>query len=641
MFKKNTKITEIDSEKNNIYTVINNTKQRNINIVLIIDEAHREISFNKDDINAKQIIINELDPYKIIKVSATLQQVNDNPDYIITYEDVRQECAIKKSIEINSFDHSIRNIDKYSENIQLILSAIKKQKEVKKAYYKNNINIKPLIIIQIPDNVVIDKIISTEDLLIQKIEEFLEKNNYKRGINYAIWLDKLKTNKKEEILDNNSNIEILIFKQAIATGWDIPRANILIRIREAKTKAFNIQTLGRILRNPLFKYYDNNLIDNAFVYTKDEKYKEYIKQEEIVIDSDEFKIAPRSTKSKISNFNLKRRLLKPHFNKQELVDYVVDKIINNKNFLDFFNYDKFDIKIDKAEIDTKLVVEPNKNKIQNKIDDSINQQQLNLLSSTTLFDLYIKYKTITKSSELNSLILDAIANNLTKINKKIKDFYWACCKNWEKTKIKIGNQLITLNQLIEKTKNEFLNSNISEEYEDYFLPITYQFDTKKYNVDEWDYINTYEVSLMTKKLDSKNEEEFYKKIRDSFDDNNYIHLLRNGTTKNDYYTDYLDNETKIRKFYPDFILVNEKTKKTWIFEAKGIKNNDIDKYTEYKFDSMMELFEYYLKQKKINNEYHFKGAIKVSLDKDNLVFYNENGEKMEFRDLKREINKEE
>jgi len=58
----------------------------------------------------------------------------------------------------------------------------------------------------------------------------------------AIWLSEDKTNK--ELIDlDNSPVKVLIFKQAIATGWDCPRAQILIMFREIKTISFEIQTV--------------------------------------------------------------------------------------------------------------------------------------------------------------------------------------------------------------------------------------------------------------------------------------------------------------------------------------------------------------------------------------------------------------
>ncbi|MDE6472998.1 MAG: DEAD/DEAH box helicase family protein, partial [Ureaplasma sp.] len=356
MFKKGTKISEINSEKNDIYRVINNTKNKGINIVLIIDEAHREIKSTNEYFSIKQNIINEMDPYKIIKVSATLEQVNEKPDYKISYEDVRDESAIKKNIIICDIDNN-----NMTENEQLIIAAIKKQNEIKEAYLKNKIDINPLILIQIPDNYIVDKNINNEDILLSEINNILAKYNYKEGYNYALWLSNNKTvAEKEKIIDNKSPIDILIFKTAIATGWDIPRANILVRIREPKTKAFNIQTLGRILRNPFFKYYENELIDNAFVFTKDEKYSEYIKQENIVSYEKDFKNVKRSSKAINSTFIIDKKIIKHEINKEEMINEITEIIIKDDKFKnEFLNYKHECTKNSAIKISSKLIIDNN------------------------------------------------------------------------------------------------------------------------------------------------------------------------------------------------------------------------------------------------------------------------------------------
>lgn len=63
-------------------------------------------------------------------------------------------------------------------------------------------------------------------------------------------------------------------KQAVSTGWDCPRAKVLVKLRENMTETFEIQTLGRIRRMPRVKHYGDNRLDFCFLYTFDEKYKE-------------------------------------------------------------------------------------------------------------------------------------------------------------------------------------------------------------------------------------------------------------------------------------------------------------------------------------------------------------------------------
>ncbi|ULX28458.1 hypothetical protein H5U44_03900 [Staphylococcus aureus] len=61
---------------------------------------------------------------------------------------------------------------------------------------------------------------------------------------------------------------MLIFKSAIATGYDIDRAHILVKLRDAKSEVFNAQVLGRVLRTQFKQFYDDDLVDSAYVYTE-------------------------------------------------------------------------------------------------------------------------------------------------------------------------------------------------------------------------------------------------------------------------------------------------------------------------------------------------------------------------------------
>lgn len=70
-------------------------------------------------------------------------------------------------------------------------------------------------------------------------------------------------------------------KQAISTGWDAPRAKILVTLRVNMEVEFTLQTIGRIRRMPEQKHYDNELLDNSFVFSNDTNYiNKVLKDEE-------------------------------------------------------------------------------------------------------------------------------------------------------------------------------------------------------------------------------------------------------------------------------------------------------------------------------------------------------------------------
>jgi len=83
----------------------------------------------------------------------------------------------------------------------------------------------------------------------------------------AIYLSEGKRN-LENISKNGNEAEVLIFKQAIALGWDCPRAYILVLFREWHSANFSIQTVGRILRMPETQHYaENEELNKGYVYT--------------------------------------------------------------------------------------------------------------------------------------------------------------------------------------------------------------------------------------------------------------------------------------------------------------------------------------------------------------------------------------
>ena len=160
---------------------------------------------------------------------------------------------IKKEVLINPNLKDFYNLD-FDTDEYILAQALQKQKELQELYKKSNSKIKPLVLVQLPSE---SK--STSELDQTKLKRTIEILNTKFDINFenkklAIWLDKDKTNK--DLMDEeNSPVEVLIFKQAIATGWDCPKAQILVMFRDIKTITFEIQTIGRILRMPEAKHY--------------------------------------------------------------------------------------------------------------------------------------------------------------------------------------------------------------------------------------------------------------------------------------------------------------------------------------------------------------------------------------------------
>jgi len=245
-----------DKESTNFRELVKNTKQSETKIILIIDESHTN-STSKRAIEIRDEIIKA---HLTIEMSATPVLTEGEYQQKVKVEplDVIDEGMIKKEIVIN--DHIDLTTDDETTTQELILqSALNKRVSLVQSYQESNIKVNPLVLIQIPTG-------SEGEDKQEFIEEFLAKNNItSENKKLAVWLSEEKINL--EVLNNNNNeVEFLIFKQAISTGWDCPRAQVLVRFREVKSIVFNIQVVGRILRMPEAKHYKNDALNKAYIY---------------------------------------------------------------------------------------------------------------------------------------------------------------------------------------------------------------------------------------------------------------------------------------------------------------------------------------------------------------------------------------
>ncbi len=270
---KNTIVKENEQEFY-LAKVLEKTREQGRKIILIIDESH--YSAGAQDKKGKQSanrIREDIGADLTIEVSATPLLEGDD-DVKVQLEEVKKEGMVKKAVLLNDdFDNFIKQGKIQTQKLSggseelVIGAAMAKRQEIINAYKKAGVDINPLILIQLPDRKT-----SLEDRIRERVENIL-KNKYKitseKGNNkLAIWLSGEHIN-KDDVERADSEVQVLIFKQAIALGWDCPRAQILILFREWHSKIFSIQTVGRIMRmpEPDQGYYKSEVLNYGYVYT--------------------------------------------------------------------------------------------------------------------------------------------------------------------------------------------------------------------------------------------------------------------------------------------------------------------------------------------------------------------------------------
>ena len=243
-----------------LYDITGRTQLDNrIPIVVIVDEEHM---FSGKNAKKSEKVLARINPKLEIRISAT--PISQGDEMVTVYrEDVVKEEMIKESIVLNP----ALNPGDDSLTETLIREALAKRNEIAQAYNSLNININPLLLIQLPNDT--NEANTAEDTRIK--DEVVKYLSAKEGITVqngrlAVWLSKEKEN-LQGIEDLDNLTEVLLFKQAIALGWDCPRAAVLLIFRKMESFTFTMQTLGRILRMPEQKFYTNPLLNKGYVYT--------------------------------------------------------------------------------------------------------------------------------------------------------------------------------------------------------------------------------------------------------------------------------------------------------------------------------------------------------------------------------------
>ncbi len=264
----NVLMRENESDRN-LPAFVKNTRSAGREIILIVDESHHHYWSRQ----SQELVTDVITPKLTIEVSAT-PTIEPSPSdvatgesgyVVVSYDAVVAEGMIKADIIINKEIGEYRDL-KNSADEAIIDASIAQQIELMDLYKRQNASVNPLLLIQLPSasqsTSALDasKLEAIETYLADKHDITIENGKL------AVWLSERKEN-LENIIVNDSEVQVLIFKQAIALGWDCPRAQILVMFREITNPTFEIQTIGRILRMPEAKHYDVPELNEAFVYT--------------------------------------------------------------------------------------------------------------------------------------------------------------------------------------------------------------------------------------------------------------------------------------------------------------------------------------------------------------------------------------
>lgn len=566
-----------EAERKNLYDRIKDAKNAGVKFRIIIDEEH----LNKTEKSKK--LIDFFSAESIIRVSATPKISNKTVKLIEIDEiDVIEAGLMTKNLYINLDVNDTEGIE--SEVEPLIKIATKKHKEIREKYLNLNLDINPLIVIQLPNGKE-ERITEVEDIL----------NNL--GFNYknkrvAKWLAEEKIN-IENIAEVNCETMFLLMKQAISTGWDCPRAKILIKLRDQMEESFEIQTIGRIRRTINAKFYEDDLLDSCYLYTFD---REFINKTIQDYNGVESKLL--ILKNEHKDFKLIKELKLDYNDKTsslEVSKFVRDYLIKKYELDSDKKSNILKLENSKYNFATTIVKKITQGKITGGIDESkleeIDKKSINLSVNTKINGFEFKYviDTLRKEVGLNyhktRTVLERMFfpkkksyYNTTLVNLKKKDFYAFIINNKELLKIDFREAVssqygVEQNLLVNEVEFKIPERMIAKYYSEYKNIIEI-----KENVF---------ANYTTDIIRSKPETKFEKYCQNS---KNVQWIYKNGESSKEFFSIiYKDGLGKEWSFYPDYIL--EVNNEIWIIETKGGESSsgqskNIDKKAHYKFDAL-------------------------------------------------------
>lgn len=243
--------------------VVELTQAEGREFILIIDESHKNVTDA-----AVRDVINPINPKIILKVSATPESEPTASDVHnlragfveVNRQDVIDAGMIKRELVCQT-EEDIKKRDNEDLDELLLDLAMERRKMLVEDISKFGMNVNPLVIIQLPNNSSVDASDQTKEEI---VTDYLTSHGVEPS-RIAKWF----TNEKKPsgLEDNDSPYDYLLFKMAAGTGWDCPRAQVLVMLRDIQSETFQTQTIGRIVRIPVRGEQGSEVFQTGYIYT--------------------------------------------------------------------------------------------------------------------------------------------------------------------------------------------------------------------------------------------------------------------------------------------------------------------------------------------------------------------------------------
>ena len=236
-------------------------------LVLVLDEAHRGMKRTADrQTIVRRLIGGQSGSHPAVPVvwgiSATIDRFNtamgeitdriSRPNVVVDIERVRASGLVKDEIGLDQPD------EKGTFSTTLLREAVKAARmyEERWAAYsaaEDEPQVLPVLVVQVPDKATQAKLTEVVSTIEEEWPElgpqavahvFGEHQALKLDSREVAWV-------YPESIQTDTDVRVVLAKEAISTGWDCPRAEVLYSERPAKDATHIAQIIGRMVRQPL------------------------------------------------------------------------------------------------------------------------------------------------------------------------------------------------------------------------------------------------------------------------------------------------------------------------------------------------------------------------------------------------------
>lgn len=253
-------------------TIANTINDDALTVYLILDEAHRGFNTrtNSDKPTIVRRLVNGHSGYPAIPVvwgiSATIQRFRDAmseadadasrralPPVQVDPARVQESGLVKDTIVLD-IPNEAGNFD--TVLVRRAAEKLRDSAERWERYAKAEglpEPVRPLLVLQAPNTPDADQLGLALDEILRVIPELSG-----ASVRHVLGDHTVQTFGTWEVdwiepqrVESTTSVRVLVAKDAISTGWDCPRAEVLVSFRPAKDQTHITQLLGRMVRNPL------------------------------------------------------------------------------------------------------------------------------------------------------------------------------------------------------------------------------------------------------------------------------------------------------------------------------------------------------------------------------------------------------